>query len=54
MVAALVIEACSKKGKVNQPSGLKVILLECYIKFGLKSQESLVCFGINGCDTVSR
>ena len=54
-MAALVVEACSrKKGKVNRSSGLKVILLGCYIKFGPKSQESRVCFGINGYDTVSR
>ena len=44
-MAALVIEACSKKkGKVNRPSGLKVILLECYIKFGPKSLESCCLF----------
>ena len=54
MVAALVIEACSKKkGKVNRPSGLKVILLGCYIKFGPKSQESRVCFRIGGCKAVN-
>ena len=54
MVAALVIEACSKKGKVNRPSGLKVILLGCYTTFGPKGQESRVCFGIVGCNTVNR
>ena len=55
VVAALVIEACSKKkGKVNRPSGSKVILLGCYIKFGPKSQESRVCFRISGCNTVNR
>ena len=54
MVAALVIEACSKKkGKVNRPSGLKVILLGCYIKFAPKSQESRVCFGIGGCNAMN-
>ena len=53
MVAALVIEACSKKGKVNRPSGLKVILFGCYIKFGPKSQESRVCFRIGGCHAVN-
>ena len=54
VVAALVIEACSKKtGKVNRPSGLKVILLGCYIKFGPKSQESRVCFRIGGCKAVN-
>jgi len=38
VVAALVVEACSKKkGKVNLPRGLKVIVLGCYIKFGPKS-----------------
>ena len=55
MVAALVIEACSKKkGKINWPSRLKVILLGCYIKFGPKSQESRVCFGIDGYNAVNR
>ena len=55
MVVALVIEACSKKkGKVIWLSGLKVILLGCYIKFGPKSQESRVCFEIGGCNAVSR
>ena len=54
-MAALVIEACSKKkGKVNRPSQLKVILFGCYIKFGSKSQESRVYFGIGGCNAVSR
>ena len=53
-MAALVIEACSKKkGKVNRPSGLKVILLGCYIKFAPKSQESRVCFGIGGCNAMN-
>ena len=34
VVAALVVEACSKKeGKVNRPSELKMILLGYYIKF---------------------
>ena len=37
VVAALVVEACSKKGKLNMPSGLKEIVLGCYIKFGPKS-----------------
>ena len=55
MVAALVVEACSKKkGKVNWPSGLKVKLLGCYIKFGTKTQESHVCFGMGGCNAVNR
>ena len=54
MVAALVDRACSKKGEVNRPSGLKMIMLGCYIEFGLKSQESCVCFGIGGCNAVSR
>jgi len=55
VVAALVVEACSKKkGKVNRPSGLKVILLGCYTTFGPKGQESRVCFGIVGCNTVNR
>ena len=54
-MVALVIEACSKKkGKVNWPNGLKVILLGCYIKFGPKSQESSVCFVIGGCNAVNR
>ena len=55
MVAALVDRVCSKKtGEVNWLSGLKMILLECYIEFGLKSQESRVCFGISGCNAVNR
>ena len=55
MVVTSIIEACSKKnGKVNRPSGLKVILLGCYIKFGPKSQESRICFRIGGYNTVSR
>ena len=54
MAATLVIEACSKKkGKINRSSGLKVILLGCYIKFGPKSQESRVCFRIGGCKAVN-
>ena len=53
VVATSIVEACSKKGKVNQPSGLKVILLGCYIKFGLKSQESRICFQIGGCNAVN-
>ena len=54
MVAALVDRACSKKkGEVNWSSGLKVILLGCYIKFGPKSQESRVCFRIGGCKAVN-
>ena len=55
MIAALVVEACSrKKGKVNGPGELEIILLGYYIKFGLRNQELCVYFGINGCDTVSR
>ena len=55
MVAALVDKACStKKGEVNRSGGLKMILLGCYIEFGLKSQESRVCFRIGGCNTVIR
>ena len=55
MVVALVDRACSKKkGEVNRPGGLKMILLGCYIEFGLKSQESCVCFRIVGCNAVSR
>ena len=53
-MTALVIEACSKKkGKVNRLSGLKVILLGRYIKFGPKSQESHICFRIGGCNVVN-
>ena len=33
VVAALVVEACSKEGKVNQPSELEMIMLGYYIKF---------------------
>ena len=55
MVAALVNRACSKKkGEVNWPGGLMMILLGCYIEFVPKSQESRVCFGIGGCNAVSR
>ena len=54
MVATLVDRACSKKGEVNRPGGLKIILLGCYIEFGPKSQESHICFRIGGCNTVSR
>ena len=55
MVAALVDRACSKKkGEVNRSGGLKMILLGCYIEFGPKSQESRVCFGIGGCNAMSR
>ena len=54
-MAALVVEACSrKKGKVNRPSELEIILLGYYIKFRPRNQESRVYFRINGCDTVSR
>ena len=54
-MAALVVEACSrKKGKVNRPSELEIILLGYYIKFGPRNQESRIYFGINGYDTVSR
>ena len=55
VMAALVVEACSgKKGKVNRPSELKIILLGYYIKFKLRNQKSCVYFRINGYDTVSR
>ena len=54
VVAASVDRACSKKGEVNRPCGVKMVLLGWYIEFGLKSQESHVCFGIGGCNTVSR
>ena len=55
MIAALVVEACSrKKGKVNRLSELEIILLGYYIKFRLRNQESRVYFGLNGYDTVSR
>ena len=55
MVTALVDRACSKKkGEVNRPGGLKIMLLGCYIEFVSKSQESRVCFGIGGCNAVSR
>ena len=54
-MAALVDEAClKKKGKVNRPSELEIILLGYYIKFIQRNQESRVYFGINGYDTVSR
>ena len=55
MVAALVDRACSKKkGEVNRSGGLKMILLGCYIEFSPKSEESCICFGISGCNTVNR
>ena len=54
VVVALVVEACSKKGKVNKMSELKIILLGYYIKFGPRNQELRVYFGINGYDMVSR
>ena len=55
VVAALTDWAClKKKGEVNQPGGLKMILLGCYIEFGPKSQESRVCFRIGGCNAVRR
>ena len=54
-MVTFVEETCSKKkGKVNRLNGLKMLLLRCYIEFGPKSQESRVCFGMNGCNTVSR
>ena len=44
-MAALVDRAyLKKKGEVNRPGGLKMILLGCYIEFSLESQESCVCF----------
>ena len=55
MIAALVVEACSrKKGKVNRQSELEIILLGYYIKFRQRHQEPRVYFRINGYDTVSR
>ena len=54
-MTALVVEACSrKKGKVNGPSELEMILLGYYIKFEPRNQELRVYFRINGCDMVSR
>ena len=54
-MATLVVEAYSrKKGKVNRPSELEIILLGYYIKFRMRNQGSRVYFGINGYDTVSR
>ena len=54
-MTALVVEASSrKKGKVNGPSELEMILLGYYIKFEPRNHESCVYFGINGCDTMSR
>ena len=48
-MVALVVEACSrKKGKVNRPSELEIILLGYYIKFRPRNKESRVYFGING------
>ena len=35
-----------KKEKANRPSGLEKILLGCYIKLGLGSQESCIYHGI--------
>ena len=53
-MAALVDRTCSKKkGEVNRPGGLTMILLGCYIEFGPKSQESRVCFGIGDCNAVN-
>jgi len=57
VVVALVDKACSKKkkkGEVKCSSGLKMILLGCYIEIGLKSQESCVCFRIGSCNAVNR
>ena len=36
VAAALVVESCSKKGKVDRPNGSEMILLGYYIKFGPK------------------
>ena len=48
-MAALVVEDCKrKKGKVNRPSELEIILLGYYIKFKLRNQESRIYFRING------
>ena len=49
------VKICSrKKGKVNGPSELEMILLGYYIKLGPRSQESCICLGINDCDMVNR
>jgi len=51
----MVDRVCSKKkGEVNRPGGLNMILLGLYIEFGSKSQESRVCFRISGCNAVNR
>ena len=46
MMASAVNVGSRKKLKVNRPSELKKILLGCYIKLRLGSQESCVYLGI--------
>jgi len=46
MTASAVKVGLRKKEKANRPSGLEKILLGCYIKLGLGSQESGVYLGI--------
>ena len=54
-MTASAIKICSrKKGKVNRPSELEIILLGYYIKFGPRNQELRVYFKINSYDMVSR
>ena len=54
-VAALTVEVCSrKKGKVNKPSELEMILLGYYIKFNPRDQEPCIYFGMSGCNTVNK
>ena len=47
MTASTVKVGSRKKEKANRPSGLEKILLGCYIKLGLGSQESGVYLGID-------
>ena len=48
-MVALVFEACSrKKRKANRLNELEMILLEYYIKFRSRNQESRIYFRING------
>ena len=55
VVAVLTVEACSReKGKVSRPSKWEMILLEYYIEFGHRNQESRVYFGMSSHNTVSR
>ena len=46
MMASTVKVGSRKKEKANRPSGLEKILLGCYIKLRLGSQESCVYPGI--------